>query len=614
MRSFKTALCFALSLLFVAVTLPRPLLAQARDTWVQIEALPNLTRAQDRAAAWSTLFPDVSGFRLSSGWYAVAIGPYERIEASQRLNALKQQGTIPDDSYLAEQARYGAQFWPGIGAAPEVSAEQGGEIAVTPLPQPEGAEDLAAQTRAAEEAARAAAQPDAQPRVLPQETLAEARLAEAALSREERQDIQTALKHEGYYTASIDGAFGPGTRSAISAWQVANGFEATGVLFAHQRAQLVDGYRGMLSSLGLMEVRDNTAGIAVQMPTALVQKGGYQPPFAHYDSKDGSGVQVLLISQAGDASALGGLYDILQTVELVPPSGPRERRDRGFTIEGRDSQIVTHVEARLTPQGLIKGFMLVWPLNDESRRKLVLTAMQDSFTPLGDSVLSQGADAALQEVNLVAGLQPRRPDLSRTGVFVDAKGHVLTTADAVGSCGRVTIEGDVSARVVAADPVLGLALLAPETQLAPLGVAKFAGAEPKLGSEIAVSGYAYEGRLGAAVITYGRLADLRGLDGSGDVYRLDVTVTEGEAGAPVLDGSGAVSGLLLAPSHLQAGGQGARQVLPESVVFAAASAKVTAWLGANGVQPQMAAPGSDLAPALLADVARDMTVPVACWP
>ena len=40
---------------------------------------------------------------------------------------------------------------------------------------------------------------------------------------------------------------------------------------------------------------------------------------------DGSGVRVLLISQSGDQGTLFGLYDIMQTLEIVPMEGPRDR-------------------------------------------------------------------------------------------------------------------------------------------------------------------------------------------------------------------------------------------------------------------------------------------------
>lgn len=58
------------------------------------------------------------------------------------------------------------------------------------------------------------------------------------LSRAERRDVQRGLSSEGFYRSSIDGLFGRGTRGAISAWQRANGFSATGFLNADQARRL----------------------------------------------------------------------------------------------------------------------------------------------------------------------------------------------------------------------------------------------------------------------------------------------------------------------------------------------------------------------------------------
>ena len=58
-----------------------------------------------------------------------------------------------------------------------------------------------------------------------------------------REAIQVALQWEGFYTQAIDGAFGPGTRRAMAAYQRARGFPETGVLTTRQRTQLVDEYK-----------------------------------------------------------------------------------------------------------------------------------------------------------------------------------------------------------------------------------------------------------------------------------------------------------------------------------------------------------------------------------
>ena len=88
---------------------------------------------------------------------------------------------------------------------------------------------------------------------------------------------------------------------------------------------------------------------------------------------------MILITQEGDERTLFGLYDILQTLEIVPLDGPRERGSVSFTIDGPNAQIVTHAEAQLTPAGKVKGFILIWPLNDDRRREMALAAMQESF-------------------------------------------------------------------------------------------------------------------------------------------------------------------------------------------------------------------------------------------
>ncbi len=64
----------------------------------------------------------------------------------------------------------------------------------------------------------------------------EAKAAEErlGLSREDRQEIQRNLALLGHDPRGIDGILGPGSRSAIRAWQKANGFPETGYLSGNQ--------------------------------------------------------------------------------------------------------------------------------------------------------------------------------------------------------------------------------------------------------------------------------------------------------------------------------------------------------------------------------------------
>lgn len=558
-------------------------MAVAQETWVQIEALPSLAEAEARAQAHAATFPNVSGFALPSGWYAIVLGPYAPDEAARQLVLLKGEGMIPADSYIPDATRFEERFWPVgdvqaiVPAAPVAPADPAPAGAVTP--------------------------------VVPDETPKQARLSESALTAEERQLLQRAMQWQGFYGGKLDGAFGASTRKSMAAWQSARGFDATGILTSAQRARLIADYNADLAAIGLATITDRQAGIEIALPEKLVQFGRYQPPFAQYDARDASGYQVLLISQKGDARTLSGLYDVMQTLDIVPPEGERERGTSAFVLTGKNDRIQSRTEVALTDDGLIKGFTLVWPSADSDRAARILAAMQASFRPVGDSAMDDSLGQPLDPSagDLTAGLTVRKPIISRSGFFVGAQGEVLTTTEVIRGCGRVTIDGAYPADVAATDDAAGLVLLRPRTPLAPPKVAALGTAIPRPNSDIAVAGYAYEDTLGAPVMTFGTLADTRGLDGEAGVVRLAVGVLPGDAGGPVLDTSGSVVGMLLPRPT------GGSRVLPADVAYARDAASLSALLAAQGVVPVSGSATGRLADEDLSALGRGMTVLVGCW-
>ncbi|WP_342769516.1 trypsin-like peptidase domain-containing protein [Roseovarius spongiae] len=570
--------------------------------WVQIEAQPSLNAINEALQRRAAQLTDVNGFYLGSGWYGVALGPYTREDAQTTLRRLRAQGRIPRDSYIATAADYERQIWPigldQLSAAAEATQpetalpEQGEsdsppEITQPEVTQPEVAEVIPPEPEAADETPR------------------EARASEARLTRDERAALQVALQWAGFYQGRIDAAFGRGTRSSMAGWQEANNHEPTGVLTTKQRAELLGQYNAVLDGMGLAAVSDPKMGIEMIVPTGVVKFTKYEPPFAHFDATGDIPARVLMISQEGDQNTLFGLYDIMQTLAIVPPDGPRERKSNSFTLVGESARIVSHTEASLK-NGRIKGFTLVWPAGDEERRTRILTEMQNSFTRT-DGVLDPAAGANdAQSVDLVSGLEIRKPILSRTGFYVDANGMVLTTAGVVESCGRITIEDDFEADVAAQDPENGVALLRPRATLAPMNVAAFRQGPARLKSDVAVSGYSYGGVLGAPSLTYGALEDLRGLNGETGISRLALEPLEGDAGGPVLDSGGEVLGMLLPPAE-----DGRK--LPEGVAFAVNAQTLQRLLSDAGVRTAVANGGRQLAPAELSDRAAGMTVLVSCW-
>lgn len=571
--------------------------AMAQDrAWVQVEALPSLAEAQARARAYAEVLADVEGYQLGSRWYGLALGPYDRPGAEAALRRLRAAGQIPRDSFVSDGTNFRQQFWPeATPAASEAVSEPAAEVAPTAEAEP---------AATAETAVAAAAEPAPEP----EETLAEARRSEAALSREDRMDLQRALQWQGFYTAAIDGAFGAGTRRSMSAWQEAMSFEPTGVLTTRQRAILIANWQADLAEFGFETVNETEAGIEISLPLGLVSFDHYEPPFVHFAEKNSSGLRVILISQPGDQSALYGLYDILQTLTIVPMEGERSRNERSFEINGTSPTLSSYARAQLS-QGLIKGFILVWDPQNAARAERVLGQMKASFNPVGNRALDPGMIPMTEGARkgLMAGLEMRRPLFSRSGFYVDPSGRVVTALSAVAQCGRITLDSVTEAEVASTDAATGVAVLKPKITLAPPAVAALQGVPDRIGAEIAVAGYSYEDALPAPVMTYGTLDDTKGLDGEPGLKRLGITTLPGDAGGPVLDGTGAVLGMLLPRA------EGGARVLPEGVEFAVSAATLAEVLKAAGVKTTDATPEGALAPEDLTRRAMDLTVLVGCW-
>lgn len=577
--------------------------AAAQDVvWIQIEAQPTLAKAQDRARAYDGRLDDVAGYSLGGRWYGVVLGPYLRDDAESLLAQLKRSGRIPSDSFVALGRNFRQQFWPvGIGA--QTSAQPLPDAVVEPTPAPEDAPAVVT----AEAPVVVAEEPVLPLVAIPDETAREARASEAELNREERKLLQTALQWSGFYTSAIDGAFGRGTRGSMKTWQEANNHEPTGILTTGQRIELLAAYNAVLEGMNLQLVRDDASGVEVLIPTGVVEFVEYEPPFVRFEPKGELNARVLLISQEGDQNRLYGLYEILQTLEIVPTEGPRTRRKNSFELEGVNNNIHSYTTARLE-NGTIKGFSLIWPAGDDERRRRVLGEMQASFASF-DGVL----DPALsvpgedQAIDLIAGLEVRKPRLSRSGFYISNDGTVLTTAQAVDECERLTLDSAYDADVVHLDTDLGLAVVRPQTALAPLGVAMFQTGTPRLQAEVAVAGFPYGGILVTPSLTFGRLADLRGLDGDTSEKRLSLTAQPGDVGGPVFDNGGAVLGMLK-PRENRDG-----QVLPKGVSFSVSATDIMTSLTNAGIALQTTDSQAFMPPETLTLRAADTAVLVSCW-
>jgi Putative peptidoglycan binding domain/Trypsin-like peptidase domain len=577
---FRPLALFALFLLALVGVQPQRAAAQEGQVWIQVEAHPSLETTLDRARAFAAEFPETAAFALGANWYGVVLGPYPADEGPIRLGQLKREGQIPSDSFIADGLGFEGQIFPE------------GAAQVTPAAPEETTEVVASE-----------------PVEVPDEDRAQARDSEALLTPEERRDLQTALQWFGFYSSGIDGAFGPGTRNSMAAWQEAQGMlEPTGILTTLQRNALLAAWKGELAAFGFTEVVEAESGITVTLPLGLVEFDHYEPPFVHYRAKTADAPRIILISQPGDQAALYGLYDVLQTLDVVPLDGPRDRNERNFRIRGTSAKADTTVFAELKG-ARVKGWMLISTPGNEARDARIIKVIEESFSPDGDGVLDPGMAVmgAETRAGLLAGLEVRKPRLSRTGFFITADGAVLTTVEAVSGCSRVTIDRATEASITLSDTASGLALLAPKDPLSPRAVAGFVTASTRPGGEVAVPGYSYEDRLPAPVITFGTLEDVTGLNGETGLNRLALQSLPGDAGGPVLDASGSVLGMLL-PAQAQGG-----KLMPPGVAFALPASEIARLLTPTGVKTQATVATGPLDPAALGDTATGMTALVSCW-
>ena len=196
-----------------------------------------------------------------------------------------------------------------------------------------------------------------------------------------------------------------------------------------------------------------------------------------------------------------------------------------------------------------------------------------------------------------------------TGFFVNTA-DLVTAAHVIEGCGSLQLADGAALSVVKVDAVLDLAvlnaaepsahwlLLSPETT-------------PHLGEAVMALGYPYLGTLGQGqTVTSGNVSALQGIDGARDRIMISAPVQPGNSGGPLLDGTGAAIGVVVARvddlKMLETTG-----TLPQNMNFAVPNAPLTAFLTGAGVMFSTEATGADLRNGVPKAVTA-ATVPIYC--
>jgi S1-C subfamily serine protease len=112
--------------------------------------------------------------------------------------------------------------------------------------------------------------------------------------------------------------------------------------------------------------------------------------------------------------------------------------------------------------------------------------------------------------------------------------------------------------------------------------------------------------LSAATLTFGKISDVRGLQGEENLSRLALSAQKGDAGGPVFDISGNVVGMLLPKAT-----DGPQ--LPQDVSFALDTSSIAEAAQIAGMSLIASEKSGRIAPRDLTIAAQGMTVLVSCW-
>lgn len=207
-------------------------------------------------------------------------------------------------------------------------------------------------------------------------------------------------------------------------------------------------------------------------------------------------------------------------------------------------------------------------------------ALADDRPPPGPWLVRQGPE------DVAKGEAKKASAVGRvgTGFYVTASGDVVTNAHVVNECSAVenAATGGVAANVVM-DKRLDLALV--RFSQPPPTFLRVRNGGPELGEQLAVFGFPLDGLLASSgVATFGNVSALSGPGDRTDVFQMSAQVGPGSSGGPVVDGRGAVIGIVVArldDRKLVA----ATGAVPQNTNFAVKSPALVTFLSSHGVTP-----------------------------
>ncbi|KQT89792.1 hypothetical protein ASG60_08925 [Methylobacterium sp. Leaf469] len=349
-----------------------------------------------------------------------------------------------------------------------------------------------------------------------------AKAAYEALPEAERKALQDALVWTGDSNAVVTGTFGKRTYDALNAYRARTG-GGGGLLDATGRAGLLKAGAAARAAAGFLIKPDPASGTVLGLPERLLPKRGAIPGGTRWQSADGR-ITVETKSFAPGESSLEAMFARL--------TAPTPERRVTYKLQRPDFLVVTaetpagksYIRYAAGEAGL-RGLTLGYDKALSETFDRLVIAIANSFVPFPDAA---PAAPVARAAPIPPPLIDRPAAPFATGLLV-APGRVLTSAAAVDGCAIPRVNGG-AARIAMRDG--GLMLLdvsGPSKSGAPPALQ---GAGATASGSVLVMGA--EGN-GAVAVAPGFLAS----DG-----RIEAPLQPGAGGAPILDASGALSGLV----------------------------------------------------------------------
>ena len=205
---------------------------------------------------------------------------------------------------------------------------------------------------------------------------------EQTLNLDEKKLVQEGLAWLGFYKGWFDGAFGEGTRTALSSWQRQNGLSANGELDADQAVTLAGTALAMRDKIGWLPISDSKSGIIMSYPSKVLTKrsdsdaGGITLD----DPDGGASLMTMRFTDVTDGQ-INSFYDALSG------SGESQityefRRNNLFIVTGnrKGGKFYSRFEQRGRE---IRGYDLIWRADHDADLQALSVLISNSFYPFG---------------------------------------------------------------------------------------------------------------------------------------------------------------------------------------------------------------------------------------